>query len=179
MSLKPLPPAQRQKDAPAPDLTLSVASPIGEAMAFVRDYGKTHEYFVSDEVCQAYKDAGLPEPAGGKGWRDKWGGVMMRCVNAGFIRAVGRTVSATRTTHRPFVPLYMSMTFQGERTLMETGHTKIEALRKKWVLRQVKDIRELLWEMYDFAYEQAVSAKTAKVETQKRVKLIANQKEPS
>lgn len=133
--------------------------PIVRAIEFVKEYATTHEFFASAEVCDAYKAAGLPEPDGGKGWRDKWGVVMTRSATAGYVKKAGKAAPPGGSTHMASTVLWMSNLYKGDRTVIETGSDRIEELRKMWVGRKVTDLRTLLWYAYEFGFDQGVSGK--------------------
>lgn len=126
---------------------------------FVKQWCTDHEYFLSEEMLTAYKKAGLPTPEGDKGWRDKWGGVITRSQRAGFIKKVGKAAPASRATHMSSTALWMSMLYQGERTVIETGASRIDELRMLWVDKKITNLRQLLWEAYEFGYDQGASKK--------------------
>lgn len=141
---------------------MQAVSPVGEAVAFVGEYAKTHAFFTSDEVCQEYKAAGLPAPDDPKGWRDKWAVVMRYAVQAGFIKKAGKAIPTNRVSHMNSTVLWQSCSFvpkKGEAyPMMETGAEAIERLRKAWVTKTHKgDLRALLWKAYEIGFDQAVS----------------------
>jgi hypothetical protein len=138
---------------------LRLLEAVDQAHDFVRQYATQHEFFVSDEVCQAYRAAGLPDPPGDKGWRDKWGGVMTRAAKAGYIKKGGKAVPGTGATHMASTALWLSHLYKGERTMVETGADRIEELRKLWVTRKATDLRALLWQAYEFGYDQGAQGK--------------------
>lgn len=134
-------------------------SVITTAVEFVRGYAKDHEFFTSDQACDSYKLSGLPMPESGKGWRDLWGGVMTRCNRAGYITKAGKSAPSSSSTHMASVVLWQSRLFTGERTVIGVGEVQLEELRRKWVLREIKDLRVLLWHAYDVGFAQASKAK--------------------
>jgi hypothetical protein len=139
-------------------IPLAIEPYMDAAHDFVRTYAATHEYFRSEEVCDAYKAAGLPTPPD-KGWRDRWGTVMTRAKNSGFIKKAGKAAPMSGSTHMASTALWMSNLFKGERTVTETGSDRIEGLRKAWVERRVTDLRQLLWQAYEFGYDQGAAGR--------------------
>jgi hypothetical protein len=134
--------------------------PVLRAIEFVREYALSHEFFGSEEVCNAYKAAGLPEPEGGKGWRDKWGGVMTRSKVAGYIQKAGKFVPTSGATHMASTALWQSKVFKGERTAVETGKDEIERLYQQWATRKFNGtLRDLLWHAYEFGFDQAATGR--------------------
>ena len=132
---------------------LTAPDAVQLAVEFVRQFSLEAEFFTSSEVCDAYKAAGLPDPEGGKGWRDKWGGVMTRSAKANYIAKAGKAAPGS-ATHMTSTVLWQSRLFKGERTVVETGKDQLEALRKGWVLNEFKDLRALLWKAYEIGFDQ-------------------------
>jgi hypothetical protein len=139
-----------------PALTLDEAKDI--AHKFVRGYAEDHELFSSEAVCDAYKAAGLPVPPD-KGWRDRWGAVMSRAAKANIIEKVGKITPTSGSTHMNSTVQWRSRVYKGEYTAIETGKDRIEDLRRSWINRDIKDIRALLWQAYEFGYAQASAGK--------------------
>lgn len=140
------------------DLIPDGYTPEDAAAVFVRRYALEHEFFNSEAVLDAYKKAGLPIPPD-KGWRDKWGGVMIRAAKSGYIVKAGKSAPSSGSTHMSSTVLWQSRIFEGERTMVETGKDYLEQLRTAWVLRSVTDLRELLWKAYEFGYSQGAADK--------------------
>jgi len=129
------------------------------AVGFVRAYATTHEFFGSEEVCDAFKKRGGPDPDTGKGWRDLWGPVMRQAAQEGVITKAGKTVPRSGSTHMASTVLWRSNLYKGHASLTVTGQNYIEELRKAWVLRRVTDIRQLLWKAYEYGFDQGVAGK--------------------
>jgi hypothetical protein len=130
------------------------------AVEFIGEYAREHERFGSEEVCNAYKAAGLPEPEGGKGWRDKWGGVMTRAMHRGFIKKGGMFVPTSGATHMTATREWVSNLYKGERTVIETGSDELERLYVAWTQRKFNGtLRDLLLKAYDHGFNQALAGK--------------------
>lgn len=129
------------------------------ALDFVRDYATKHKYFGSEAVCDAYKGAGLPCPAG-KGWRDSWGGIISRAKANGWIVKCGRYIPASGATHMDSTSLWMSRLYDGDEELTTPDANEVlEGMRKEFLLSPNKDLRALLWKMYDYAFNAGLYAK--------------------
>lgn len=139
-------------------MQLTAPNAVALAVGFVGQFAIEVEFFTSSEVCDAYKAAGLPDPEGGKGWRDKWGGVMTRSAKEGYITKAGKAAPGS-ATHMASTVLWQSNLFKGERTIVETGKDQLEALRKGWVLNEFKDLRTLLWKAYEIGFDQGTSGR--------------------
>jgi hypothetical protein len=137
---------------------LAIESYMDAAHKFVREYATAHEYFRSEEVCDAYKSAGLPTPPD-KGWRDRWGTVMTRAKNAGIIKKAGKAPPISGSTHMASTALWMSNLYTGDRAVLETGAGRIAELRKAWIERKITDMTQLLWQAYEFGYDQGASGR--------------------
>lgn len=138
--------------------TLNMVPYNEDAHAFVQQYAQSHEFFASEEVCDAYKAAGLPVPPD-KGWRDRWGSVMSRAAKANIVKKVGKAAPKSGSTHMTSTVQWMSLTYKGERTLIQTGSDRIEELRKAWITRGITDMRDLLWRAYEFGFDQGAQGK--------------------
>lgn len=140
-------------------------SPEGEALAFIRQYSVDNETFTADQVCDAYKASGGPEPAGGKGWRDKWGVLMKTAERSEWIKNAGKTTPTSRSTHATTTILWMSRLFKGERTLQDSGLEYCKSLRMRWVAREESDLLKLLMKAHDHGYEAGLVEERKRKET--------------
>jgi hypothetical protein len=129
-----------------------------DARAFVQQYAKDHEYFGAEEVCDAYKAAGLPLPPD-KGWRDRWGSVMAHARNKGWIKKAGNVVPKSGATHMASTALWLSNLYKGERTLIIADVDHLNQLKAAWMTREITDIRVLLQKAYEFGFNQGAAGK--------------------
>lgn len=137
-------------------VVMQSTSPEGEALIFLRQYAVEHEYFTADQACDAYKASGGPEPTGGKGWRDKWGVLMKRAEQSGWLKKAGKTPPTSAASHATTTVLWMSNLYKGERTLLSTSLEYCKYLRSRWVMRAEKDLLALLMKAHDHGYEQGI-----------------------
>lgn len=137
-------------------VTMQTLSPNGAALLFVKEYCEKTEFFTPDQACDAAKAAGVPPPPGGKGWRDNWGQVMRLAKQAGYIRKAGVASPTSKDTHVATVTLWQSMLYKGEKTLLEVGVRVVEEMRKKWVTKEIKDIRTLLERTYEMGVQRGM-----------------------
>jgi hypothetical protein len=128
------------------------------AMQFVQAYCVGHEYFGAEEVCDAYKAAGLPVPPD-KGWRDRWGAVMSLAARKGWVKKAGKVVPKSGATHMASTALWMSNLFKGERTLVIADVDFLNQLKAAWMTRDITDIRVLIQRAYEFGFDQGAAGR--------------------
>lgn len=129
------------------------------ACKFVHDYSVNHEYFGSEEVLDAYKQAGLPVPAD-KGWRDRWGSVMTYAAKKGWVKKAGKHVPSSGATHMTSTALWMSNLFKGERTMQMADTNVLQDLRRQWMTREITDISKLIEKAYEFGFDQGAQGRS-------------------
>jgi hypothetical protein len=156
-----------------PPETAPTISNVGLGVLFMEKYCKETEYFTSEEALRVFlqkiTDKELETPPENISWSNLWGAVLTNCVRAGYCKKAGRTIPTSRVSHATTTSLWMSRIFVGERTLVDSGQHLVEALRQKWVMRKVSDLRQLLMMAYEGGFDQGVLAERKEAKGRKKL----------
>lgn len=121
------------------------------ALAFIKAYAVSNQFFTGGDVLAAFRKANLP--GSDLDWRNKWAVLISQGGRKEWYVKAGRVKPTSKQSHTGSLVQWHSRLYKGEQSLVGvTAKDQIAKVRKDFVTRKI-DLNTALWRAYELGSE--------------------------